>query len=495
MRRALGPDRRGIFVEDLLRVALEAAGGPGVVYADTRISDPFRYMHLGVRNGTPSALTDTRRGGLGVRVRTVRAWGFAATTELSRAGARQVARMAVRLARAAGRSTGDVLSVTREAGPRDGRYATEFRRDPFEVPREEIVASLRDAESRLHVAPEVKSGVASFQAWEDRKWFRSSEGTSYRSRILQVGSGISATAVRASRVERRSAPTSIGGDYAQAGYEFVEGLALGARAESVGREAVALLDAPVCPSGRTTLVLASDQLGLQVHESVGHAVELDRIFGSEAGFAGTSWIVPSKIGSLRYGSPAMNIVADATEPGGLGTFGWDDEGVPAQRTPIVDHGTLVGVLSDRESAARLGLFRSGGTARADGAGRAPLVRMTNINLLPGDLSFDEVLEGVHDGVYLETNRSWSIDDKRLNFQFGTEIGHRIVQGELGPLVRDALYSGIGPEFWGSLDAVGDRATFHLWGLPNCGKGQPGQVMAVSHGAPIGRFRNVAVRGG
>ena len=482
-------------MEDLLRLALETAQRGPVVYADARISHPSRYIHLGVRNGTPSALTDARQGGIGIRVRTQRAWGFAATEDLTRSGARDVARIATRLARSAGRSARSDLRVTSETGPREGRYATEFRRDPFEVPREEILASLRDAESRLHVAPEVKSGVASFQAWEDTKWFQSSEGTSYRSRILQVGSGISATAVRGSHVERRSAPTSFGGDYAQAGYEFVEGLALGTRAESVGREAAALLEAPACPTGRTTLVLASDQLALQVHESVGHAVELDRILGSEAGFAGTSWIVPSKIGSLRYGSSAMNVVADATEPGGLGTFGWDDEGVPAQRTPIVDRGTLVGVLSNRESAATVGLPRSGGTARADGASRAPLIRMTNIDLLPGDLSFDELLEGVHDGVYLETNRSWSIDDKRLNFQFGTEIGHRIVRGEIGPLVRDSLYSGIGPEFWGSLDAVGDRATYHLWGLPNCGKGQPGQVMAVGHGAPVARFRDVAVRGG
>ena len=482
-------------MEDLLRVALEAAQGEGTVYVDARASFPYRYLHLAVRNGTPSALTDTRRGGIGVRVRTRSAWGFAATEELSRPAARAASRTAVRLARAAGRTARSALRVTREKGPRDGQYATEFRRDPFAVPHEEILAVLRDAEARLHVGAEVKSGVASFQAWEDTKWFRSSEGTSYRSRILQVGSGISATAVRGSRVERRSAPTSFGGDYAQAGYEFVEGLALPDRSEPVGREAVALLDAPACPTGRTTLVLASDQLALQVHESVGHAVELDRILGSEAGFAGTSWIDAGRIGRLRYGSTAMNIVADATEPGGLGTFGWDDEGVPAQRTPIVTRGTLVGVLSNRESAAAVGLSRSGGTARADGAGRAPLVRMTNIDLLPGELSLEELLEGVKDGVYLETNRSWSIDDKRLNFQFGTEVGHRIVRGEIGPLVRDALYSGIGPEFWGSLDAVGDRATYHLWGLPNCGKGQPGQVMAVSHGAPVARFRRVAVRGG
>src|SRR5208282_3752018 len=283
-------------------------------------------------------------------------------------------------------------------------------------------------------------------------------------------------------VQRRSAPSSHGGDFAQAGFEFVEGLGLVGRAPEIGKEAVALLDAPVCPTGPTTLVLGSDQLALQVHESVGHAVELDRIFGSEAGFAGTSWVAPEKIGVLRYGSDLMNVVADATEPGGLGTFGWDDEGVTAQRTPIVHRGVLVGTLSSRESAAQLGLKHSGGTARASGGDRAPLVRMTNVNLEPGDRSLEELLEGVTEGVYLDTNRSWSIDDRRLNFQFGTEFGRRIVRGELGELVRNPIYSGMTPVFWGSMDALGNASTRHLCGLPNCGKGQPLQGARVSHGA-------------
>jgi TldD protein len=385
--------------------------------------------------------------------------------------------------------------VTTETGPRSGRYATSVQRDPFEVPREEVVAMLADSEARLHVGREVKTGLATFQAWEETKWFASSEGASFSSHIVQVGAGISATAIRGSNVQRRSAPTSFGGDFRQAGFEFIESLGLVDRAESVGREAVALLDAPACPTGPTTLVLGSDQLALQVHESVGHAVELDRIFGSEAGYAGTSWVVPEQIGSLRYGSDLMNVVADATELGGLGTFGWDDEGVPAQRVPIVQGGRLVGVLSSRESAAQLGLPRSGGTARADGPDRAPLVRMTNIDLEPGDFSLNELLSGVTEGVYLETNRSWSIDDKRLNFQFGTEVGRRIVGGEIAELLRNPIYSGMGPEFWNSMDAVGDRSTWHLWGLPNCGKGQPTQLARVSHGAPVARFRNVAVRGG
>ena len=481
--------------EDLVDLALGVAEAPGIEYADVRLISPQRYLNLAVRDGAASALTSALSSGLGVRVRTRLAWGFAGTSDLTTAGARSAARFAVRLARAASRTAPEPLRLTDDAGPKNGRYVTPVREDPFEVSREETVALLTSAEKRLHVSPEVKSGIASFQAWDETKTFRSSDGASYRSRIVHVGAGVSATSVRGSMVQRRSAPSSFGGDYRQAGFEFVRGLGLDERAEGVGKEAVALLDAPACPAGPTTLVLGSSQLALQVHESVGHAVELDRIYGSEAAYAGTSWVTPGGVGSLHYGSDLMQVVADATEPGGLGTFGWDDEGVAAQKVPIVRSGTLVGVLSSRESATRLGLAHSGGTARADGPDRAPLIRMTNIDLEPGELSFDELLEDVEEGVYLETNRSWSIDDKRLNFQFGTEIGHRIVRGELGEVVRNPIYSGMTPEFWNSMDAVGDRSTWHLWGVPNCGKGQPSQAARVSHGAPVARFRRVAVRGG
>ena len=482
-------------MEELIRAALTVADQPGVVHADVRVVAPSRFVQLAVRNGSASALTDARTEALGVRVRTERAWGFATTCDLRPGPVREVARLAVRLARAAGRNARERVRVTEDPGPVNGRYETRLRRDPFAIPFEPVLELLTAAEKGLHTAPAVKSGLATFQAWEEDKWYGSSDGTSYTSRIVHVGAGVTATAVRGSNVQTRSAPSSFGGDYSQAGFEFVESLDLAGRAPDVGREAAALLDAPVCPTGTTTLVLGSAQLALQVHESVGHAVELDRIFGSEAGFAGTSWVAPEKIGVLRYGSDLMNIVADATEAGGLGTFGWDDEGVPAQRTPVVHRGILVGTLSSRESAAELGLRRSGGTARASGGDRAPLVRMTNVNLEPGELGFDELLEGVNEGVYLETNRSWSIDDRRLNFQFGTEVGRRIVRGELGGLVRNPIYSGMTPAFWASMDAVGDRSTRRLWGLPNCGKGQPIQGARVSHAAPVARFRGVAVRGG
>jgi len=482
------------LVEELARVALRAAQTTGIVYADVRVVAPKRYLQLAVRDGAASALTSSLSSGVGVRVRSANAWGFAGTSDLSLTAAREVARTAARLARAAGRAARRPLRVTDESGPTDGRYVTPLREDPFEVDRDEVVALLVDAEKRLHVGPEIKSGIASFHAWDESKYFESSEGAVYRSRIVHVGAGINATAVRGATVQRRSAPNSFGGAYRQTGFEYVRGLELDERAAEVGREAVQLLDAPTCPTGTTTLVLGSSQLALQVHESVGHATELDRIFGSEAAYAGTSWVTPETIGSLAYGSEAMNVVADATEAGGLGTFGWDDEGVAAQRVPIVERGTLVGVLSSRESAAHLGLPHSGGTARADGPDRAPLIRMTNVDLVPGDLSMDELLEDVEEGIYMETNRSWSIDDKRLNFQFGTEVGHKIVHGELGPLVRNPIYSGMTPEFWKSMDAVGDASTWQLWGVPNCGKGQPGQLARVSHGAPVARFRSVAVRG-
>jgi TldD protein len=481
--------------EPVLDLALGVAEAPGIAYADVRLITPHRQISLAVRDGVAGALTHASAAGLGVRVRTAKAWGFAGTSDLTPAGVRAAARIAVRLARAASRTAPEPLRLTDDIGPINGRFASEIREDPFQVGAEEIVELLSDAERRLHVAPEVKNGLATFRAWEETKWFRSSDGAAYHSRIIHVGAGVMATAIRGALVQRRSYPSSFGGDFRQAGFEFVRDLGLPEHAETAGKEAVQLLDAPACPTGPTTLVLESAQLALQVHESVGHAVELDRIYGSEAAYAGTSWVPVSEVGQLRYGSELMHVVADATEPGGLGTFGWDDEGVPGQRIPIVESGTLVGVLSSRETGARLGLPHSGGTARADGPDRAPLIRMTNIDLLPGDQSFDEIVRDVDDGVYLATNRSWSIDDKRLNFQFGTEWGRRIVKGELAEVVRNPIYAGMTPQFWGSMDAVGNASTWHLWGVPNCGKGQPGQTARVSHGAPVARFRNVSVRGG
>jgi TldD protein len=301
---------------------------------------------------------------------------------------------------------------------------------------------------------------------------------------------MSATAAGERETQRRSYG-GVGGMYGTRGYELVRDADLSGNCLRVAEEAVALLSAPECPSGTTDLILGGEQLALQIHESVGHAIELDRILGWEAAFAGTSFLDLAELGRMRYGSELMNITADATLPGALGSFGYDDEGTPAQRVDIVRDGVWVGVLSGRDSAGLAGVV-PGGMVRADGFSRLPMVRMTNVGLLPGESSLEEIVAGTADGVYMETNRSWSIDDKRLNFQFGCEVGREVKNGRLGRLLRNPTYTGITPRFWASLDALAGPDEWVSWGTPNCGKGQPEQVGHTGHPAGPARFRGVRV---
>jgi TldD protein len=248
----------------------------------------------------------------------------------------------------------------------------------------------------------------------------------------------------------------------------------------------------------TTIILDGPQLGLQVHESCGHPIELDRVFGSEAAFAGTSFLTPEKYGSFRYGSDIVNLTADAVTPTGLGTFGYDDEGVPAQHSDIVKNGMFVGYLTSRETASQLRRLhpdapaRSNGSMRSDGWNHVPIIRMTNVSLQPGQWTLDDLIADTDDGIYMITNKSWSIDDKRLNFQFGTELAYQIKNGKLGQMYKNATYTGMTPKFWANCDAICNEDLWHVWGTPNCGKGQPIQVAHTGHGAAPARFRNVQV---
>ena len=243
-------------------------------------------------------------------------------------------------------------------------------------------------------------------------------------------------------------------------------------------------------------MLDSSQLSLQIHESIGHAIELDRVLGMEANFAGTSFLTLDKLRTLKYGSEIVNAVADATESHGpgLGTFAYDDEGVAAQSTPIITNGLFMGYLSSRDTAAAIGASRSGGCLRAESWNRLPIVRMTNVSVLPGNdpLTLEDLIASTDRGILMQTNRSWSIDDKRYNFQFGCEIGWEIVGGRRGRMLKNPSYSGITTEFWNSMDAICSRDEWTLWGIPNCGKGQPQQVMGTGHGAAPARFRSIAV---
>jgi len=322
--------------------------------------------------------------------------------------------------------------------------------------------------------------------------FASSIGSVVHQVKMQSGAGIVATTFSGNEIQKRSYPNSFGGQHQLAGYELVESLDLVGNAPRVAEEAVALHSAPQSPEGTKTIILDSSQLGLQIHESIGHPIELDRVLGMEANFAGMSFLTLEKLDNLRYGSDIVNVVADARlEHGpGLGTFGYDDEGVPAQCTPIITDGLFTGYLSNRETAVSIGLKRSGGTMRTESWNRLPIIRMTNISILPGTWRYEDLLADTDDAILMETNRSWSIDDRRYHFQFSTEIAWEIKGGKKGRMLKHPSYSGITTEFWNSCDAICSREYWTLWGTPNCGKGQPMQTMGTGHGAAPARFRNV-----
>jgi TldD protein len=307
-----------------------------------------------------------------------------------------------------------------------------------------------------------------------------------------TGAGFSALCYKDNEIQKRSYPNSFGGQYQLKGYELVDELRLLEHAPRIAEEAIALHSADQCPEGEFDLVLDSSQLGLQIHESIGHPIELDRVLGSEANYAGMSFLTLDQLNHLKYGSDIVNVVCDArAEHGpGLGTFAFDDEGVPAQSIDIIRGGQFRGYMTSRETAAIVGDRRSNGCMRADGWARLPLIRMTNVSLLPGEQSLDEVFDT--DGVYMETNRSWSIDDKRYNFQFGCEIGWELKGGKRVRMLKNPSYSGISTEFWNACAAIAGREHWTLWGVPNCGKGQPEQVMGTGHGASPSRFRKIKV---
>ncbi|MGC8874915.1 MAG: TldD/PmbA family protein, partial [Chloroflexia bacterium] len=371
------------------------------------------------------------------------------------------------------------------------RYVSPYRKDPFAVPLEEKVGLLLRADAEMRRVKGVAVAEGHFVAFREEKTFASSEGAFIEQVLTETGAGIEATAVKEGEVQNRSYPTSFGRQQLQKGYELVEELDLVSHAGPTAEEAVALLSAPQCPAMVTTVILEGSQLALQIHESCGHPTELDRVLGAEASYAGTSFLTPDKLGTFRYGSPLVNIVADATVPEGLGSFAYDDEGVPAQRVYLVREGRFVGYQSSRETAAVLGQTSSGGM-RADGWANLPIIRMTNINLEPGEWDLDDLIADTDEGLYLATNRSWSIDDRRLNFQFGTEVAYEIRNGKLGRLYRNATYTGITPVFWGNCDAICNANHFRMWGTPNCGKGEPPQTAHVGHGCAPARFRQVQV---
>jgi len=461
----------------------------GATYCDVRVVDMERE-DISAIGGTPRAAVHAHQRGFGVRVIADGSWGFSSSSVATDAEADRIVEEAIAIAHASAlvKKSDIVLAptaVVQDMVPHQAEI------DPFTISDVQKVRLLSDA-TRAMMLPSVVVARGQMQFVKQRTTFASSEGSYIVQDRVESGAGISAMAASESGgVQIRSYPMSFSGDNAQSGWEFVEAMNLLEHAEPTAREAVALLSAKQCPSGVRDLVVGSQQLALQVHESCGHPSELDRVMGLEASFAGTSFLTPDKKGSFRYGSDIVNLTADATIPHALGGLAYDDEGVKGRKVYLVRNGIFEHYLNSRASAPVVGETPMG-AMRADGFARAPIVRMTSINLEPGDLTFEQLIAGVEDGLYVDGIRSWSIDDRRLNFQFGSEIGWEIKGGKLQDMVKNPTYTGVTYEFWRSCDGIGGPGLYHVWGVDNCGKGEPMQVAHVSHGTAPARFRHVQV---
>ena len=478
-------------VAGLLEAAIDEARALGASFADARLSET-EELRLYAVSGRPVDERLEGNAGIGVRALLDGAWGFASIPLAGEDDGRRVARLAVAGARAAAdniRNPRGRVDLP-PCPPASGAYQTEVEIDPFAVDPSERERVVEQALRAALAEAGVVHAQAGINAKRQHRYFANSEGSRNEQHFVETGGMVLCNAAGHGIVQRRSFPNSFHGNTGAAGWEYVLGLDLPSQASRVGAEAVALLTAPTVSSGTGSLVIGPAQMALQVHESTGHPLELDRILGDEANFAGRSFIGADAVGMLQYGSPAVNVTADPTVPGTRGSFAFDDEGTPARRTPLITEGVITNFLSSRDSAARLG-ERSTGAARSDGWGFLPLCFATHVFLEPGEGSTDELLERMGDGYYIDDNRSWSIDSRRLSFQFGTEVAWEVRGGRRTRLVRDFSYGGVTPQFWGSVEAVAGPEEFRIFGMP-CGKGEPKEWGFLSHGAAPTLVRDVRI---
>jgi len=427
----------------------------------------------------------------------VEAWvdgqiAYAGTAKLSAPGLRAAARQAAALARASARHKPFALSP-RQRPPSRGRFAGPALRGLDTLSLQEFTDRLMAACRRLQVSDKIVNAVAEATLVETLSQYASSNGADIDQQTLSVSAHFAATARDGAEIQTRS----LNGPVArcqQAGLEYFDFAAIEADCEQAGRQALALLAAENCPAETLDLILAPDQMLLQIHESIGHPLELDRILGDERNFAGWSFVKPGDFGRLRYGSPLLNVCFDPTLPGGFASYGFDDAAAPATREYLIKDGLLLRGLGGLESQARLGLP---GVAnfRAAGWNRAPVDRIGNVNLEPGDSSLADMVASVERGVYMESNISWSIDDYREKFQFGCEYARLIEHGRFTKVLKNPNYRGVTVPFWNALGKVGNAESLQSLGTPYCGKGEPNQIIRVGHASPPCLFRQVDVFGG
>ncbi|MEE2836895.1 MAG: TldD/PmbA family protein [Myxococcota bacterium] len=475
----------------ILTDAVERLRGAGVDFGDVRqVERSTEWITAKGERIDTHSVSDER--GVCVRAAVDGRWGCAAGVVTDAGSAVRLAEQAVVQAKRRAAVEGRGPEVV-DRGTFEGRWASPMVEDPASVSDAEKYDLLLEATAEMSREAQVRQAKATmvFEATDSLTYTTS--GSRFEQRTQRSGAGIEAIAVSDSgEVQNRTYPKGHEGGVSQAGYEAVRALDLVANAPRIASEAAQLLTAPLMPDLATTIILHGSQLSLQVHESVGHPLELDRVLGDEISLAGGSFMQRERLGT-RYGSELVNLVSDPTTPGALGSYGWDEEGQPAHRFDLVRDGEFKGYLSGRFSSGRADL-PSAGTARSDGWAGYPIDRMANVDLEPGTAgTLEQLIADTESGFLLSNNRSWSIDQLRLNFQFGCEIAWEIKDGQLGQMYRNPLYVGNTPEFWGNCDAICGPEAWQSWGWFFCGKGDPMQIAHVGHGVAPARFRNIRVR--
>jgi TldD protein len=479
-------DLASTIIDDVLNDISAAS----VQYCDVRVTYEFLQRFTGSGDQADIQSEKRKYSGFGVRVLKNGAWGYAASSLVSSREARRMVRAAVELAGA----SSTLIKQPVVFGKRkaiQAQWAPSIRIDPFSVSDQEKTAMLLNV---MKIAQQVKgvgnvSGSLAFH--RTGTWFGSTEGSRIFQQITMPSIGLVISAGEGRDSQSRSWPSSHGGFACTGGLEGLERVIVASDIVKAAEEAVMLVHAPPCPLGVFPVILAPDQMSLQIHESIGHPLELDRVFGVEANFSGTSFAQPHLLNRLQFGSEQISVVTDPTEEGVLAAYGYDDDGVPARPVPLIQNGVLVGYLSGRETAGRLNLASSGNN-RAAGWQHFPINRMSNTRLEPGRFSWDDLLAGIEWGLFMETNRSWTIDDRRETFRFECEIAREISSGKLGKIYRNPVYSGRTLDFWRSCDALGDASLYRNWGTAACGKGEPAQTLHTSQGSPPARFKSVSV---
>lgn len=470
-------------IQELIAYALRL----GASYADIRTTSQMSQPIV-MRNGQIESVSVGHDAGIGCRVLIDGGWGFSSTPSKRYEDHKIMVERAISIGKASARCKLKDVELS-PVTPVNDCKETPVRKDPFRMPLEDLSNLLKECHEAMIQIPEVKVTGGSIFMSREEKVFASSEGAWIEQKLHITGGGIDCMARGHGDVQRRSFNMN-----KTAGFEALEGMSLLKRAGEMAEEAKSLLTADSCPAGVDSLILDSSIARLQVHESCGHPIELDRVLGSEDTYAGKSFLTPDLFGKqFRFGSPKVTITADATLPGGLGSFYYDDEGVPAQRTTMVEEGIFKNYLTSRETAKEYG-GTSNGSMRAMNWANIPLIRMTNINLEPGDWTLEEIIRDTKSGILACTPKSWSLDDKRMNFHFAPELAYEIKDGEITRPLKNAAYTALTPEFWGSCDAVAGKAKgeWDIWGSISCAKGEPVQSIGPGHGVAPARFRNIKI---